>query len=59
VSHHAAKGLRFGSFAGNAVNHDNDAPSMISEERRLNFLEKYPDQKRSKWLGFFLRKPAR
>ena len=59
VSHHAAKGLRFGSFAGNAVNHDNDAPSMISEERRLNFLEKYPDQKRSRWFGLFARKPAR
>jgi hypothetical protein len=51
--------LRFGSFAGNAVNHDNDAPSMISEERRLNFLEKYPDQKRSRWFGLFARKPAR
>lgn len=47
VSHKAAEGLRFGSFAGNAVNHDNEAPSMISEERRKNFLKKHPDQKKS------------
>lgn len=51
VSHQAAKGLRFGSFAGNAVNHDNDAPSMISEQRRLDFLQKYPDQKKRSWFG--------
>lgn len=51
VSHSAAKSLRFGSYAGNAVNHDNDAPSMISEERRLEFLQKYPDQKKRSWLG--------
>jgi hypothetical protein len=47
VSHRAARGLRYGSFQGNAVNHDNAAPSMISEARRLDFLEKYPDQKSS------------
>lgn len=51
VSHTAAAGLRFGSYAGNAVNHDNDAPSMISEERRLEFLQKYPDQKKRSWFG--------
>jgi hypothetical protein len=50
VSHKAAQGLRFGSFAGNVVNHDNEAPSMISEERRKNFLKKHPDQKKSSWL---------
>jgi hypothetical protein len=49
VSHKAAQGLRFGSFAGNAVNHDNEAPSMISEDRRKNFLKKHPDQKKSSW----------
>ncbi len=45
VSHTAARGLRFASYLGHAVNHDNDAPSLISEERRLKFLEKFPDQK--------------
>jgi hypothetical protein len=44
VSHEAARGLRFGSYAGNIVNHDNEAPSMISEERRIQFLKKFPDQ---------------
>jgi hypothetical protein len=54
VSHVAAKGLRFGSYAGNLVNHDNEAPSLISEERRLAFLQRYPDQKpRSIWSRLF------
>jgi hypothetical protein len=44
LSHAAAKGLKFGSYAGNAVNHDNEAKSMISEERRLSFLKKHPNQ---------------
>jgi hypothetical protein len=43
-SHVAAKGLRSGSFVGNAVNHDNEAPSLISEARRLSFLKKHPNQ---------------
>jgi hypothetical protein len=51
LSHEAAKGLRFGSFVGNAVDHDNDAPSLVSEERRIAFLNKYPDQKKRK--GWF------
>jgi hypothetical protein len=40
VSHKAASGLRYGSYAGNLVNHDNDAPSMISEDRRKAYLKK-------------------
>ncbi len=51
VSHAAAKGLSFGSYAGNAVNHDNEAPSMISEERRKDFLKKYPGQKPRSWIS--------
>jgi hypothetical protein len=51
VSHAAAKGLTFGSYAGNAVNHDNEAPSMISEERRKDFLKKYPGQKPRSWFS--------
>ena len=59
ISHDAARGLRYGSFAGNAVNHDNDAPSMISEERRKDFLKKYPDQKKRSWFfGIFFQKKA-
>jgi GR25 family glycosyltransferase involved in LPS biosynthesis len=33
----AAKGLKIGSFVGNAVNHDNQSVSTISEERRRQF----------------------
>jgi hypothetical protein len=55
VSHKAAKGLRFGSFAGNAVNHDNEAPSMISEARRQQFLLKHPSQKKQPWWKRLLR----
>ena len=59
ISHDAARGLRFGSFTGNAVNHDNDARSMISEDRRKEFLKKYPDQKKRTWFaGFFSRNKA-
>jgi hypothetical protein len=56
VSHEAARGLRFGSFVGNAVNHDNEAPSMISEERRLKFLDSHPDQKYKNWFQRLLRR---
>jgi hypothetical protein len=44
ISHEAARGLRIGSYTGNSVNHDNEAISMISETRRIAFLEKHPDQ---------------
>ena len=35
ASHRAAAGLVTGSFAGNLVNHDNEAHSLISESRRM------------------------
>jgi hypothetical protein len=50
ISHHAAKGMRYASFAGNAVNHDNDAPSLISEDRRKAFLAANPTSARRSWL---------
>jgi hypothetical protein len=50
LSHDAAKGMHYGSYAGNAVNHDNEAPSMISEERRKAFLDKNPTSAKRSFL---------
>jgi hypothetical protein len=50
ISHTAARGMRFASFAGNAVNHDNDAPSLISEDRRKKFLAANPTSAQRSWL---------
>jgi hypothetical protein len=50
ISHHAARGMRYASYAGNAVNHDNDAPSLISEDRRNAFLAANPTSSKRSWL---------
>lgn len=38
ANHDAAQGLRFASFAGNLVNHDNHSPSQVCEARRRHYL---------------------